>query len=453
MTDVRNLQRVSPFGSQKFIVASQCNKFQCEVCQFEKCKWQPMGGKTSVPNPNSDGALKWYHLCPGAAVSVDHFESRLQGRTYTSFGKATSGQYMGGYIFINHASGYLHVEHQLRFSASESIRDKQNYEQFALGHEVIVTNYLADNGAFKANNFVAHLWGHNQKVQYCGVNAHHQNGVAERSILTVVSNMARDMLLHASMRWKQDIDSSLWPMAVNHATHVYNSLLQPICLLVHRSLDTSFVIYMFGAVLSLSSIQSYNKARNFLVGNLDLIVESLLDSVWVTQANDVPLVLNLQTGSISLQFYLVLFNDSLSTVPSIAKEDDLPNFWAELCLEGTHRIPLEKDVSVHLPDAWLTPPELDAKHWDINRQEHVHRSYQAPKPKTGGKNATELRQLTCEWSLRSVFLLQSGWRESSERSSPSTSRFIYHPIELQTQKGSKKKVSSSTKSGLSGMWY
>jgi hypothetical protein len=58
----------------------------------------------------------------------------------------------------------------------------------------------------------------------------------------------------------------------------------------------------------------------------------------------------------------VLFNDSLSTVPSIAKEDDLPNFWAELCLEGTHRIPLEKDVSVHLPDAWLTPPELDAKH-------------------------------------------------------------------------------------------
>jgi hypothetical protein len=64
---------------------------------------------------------------------------------------------MGGYIFINHASGYLHVEHQLRFSASESIRDKQNYEQFALGHEVIVTNYLADNGAFKANNFVAHL--------------------------------------------------------------------------------------------------------------------------------------------------------------------------------------------------------------------------------------------------------------------------------------------------------
>lgn len=46
----------------------------------------------------------------------------------------------------------------------------------------------------------------------------------------------------------------------------------------------------------------------------------------------------------------------------MAKEDDPPNFWEELCLEGTHRIPLEKYSSVHLPDDWLTPPELAAKH-------------------------------------------------------------------------------------------
>ena len=35
------------------------------------------------------------------------------------------------------------------------------------------------------------------------------------------------MMLHSSLRWKQGIDSSLWPMAVDYATHVYNHLPGP----------------------------------------------------------------------------------------------------------------------------------------------------------------------------------------------------------------------------------
>jgi hypothetical protein len=35
--------------------------------------------------------------------------------------------------------------------------------------------------------------------------------------------MARAMILHASMHWKDGIDASLWPMAVNHAIHIYNN--------------------------------------------------------------------------------------------------------------------------------------------------------------------------------------------------------------------------------------
>ena len=111
MTDVRKLLRVAPFGTEKFMEASRCESFRCEVCEFAKGKRRPTGGKTSAPNPDSDGALKRGHLRPGAAVSVDHFESRLLGRTYTSFGKTTSDHYVGGCIFVDHASRYLHVEH------------------------------------------------------------------------------------------------------------------------------------------------------------------------------------------------------------------------------------------------------------------------------------------------------------------------------------------------------
>ena len=60
-------------------------------------------GTTRTPNVTRDGALKANDLCPGSTGLVDHFESRLKGRTFDSFGKATSDQYMGGYIFIDHA--------------------------------------------------------------------------------------------------------------------------------------------------------------------------------------------------------------------------------------------------------------------------------------------------------------------------------------------------------------
>jgi hypothetical protein len=56
-------------------------------------------------------------------------------------------------------------------------------------------------------------------MSFCGTNAHHQNGVAERAIHTI-SNMARSMILHASMHWKDGIYASLWPQAVTYATHV-----------------------------------------------------------------------------------------------------------------------------------------------------------------------------------------------------------------------------------------
>jgi hypothetical protein len=38
-------------------------------------------------------------------------------------------------------------------------------------------------------------------MHFCGTNAHHQNGFAERAIQTI-SNMERAMILHESMHWK-----------------------------------------------------------------------------------------------------------------------------------------------------------------------------------------------------------------------------------------------------------
>jgi hypothetical protein len=90
-----------------------------------------------------------------------------------------------------------------------------------LDNRVFFQDYLTDRGAFKANKFVKHIHAMHQLLRFCGTNAHHQNGVAERSI-QIISNMARSMILHASVHCNDGIDATLWPQAVTYADHVYN---------------------------------------------------------------------------------------------------------------------------------------------------------------------------------------------------------------------------------------
>lgn len=77
---------------------------------------------------------------------------------------------------------------------------------------------------FKANAFIGHIRGHAQRLRFYGVYAHHQNGITEKAIKTV-SDMVRAMMLHASIQWKDWVDSTLWQMATTYVTYIYNHML------------------------------------------------------------------------------------------------------------------------------------------------------------------------------------------------------------------------------------
>jgi hypothetical protein len=62
-----------------------------------------------------------------------------------------------------------------------------------------------------------------QHLCFCGANAHHKKGIAERAVQSV-SNMSQALILDASAHWKDGIYASLWSMAVTCATHLYNHL-------------------------------------------------------------------------------------------------------------------------------------------------------------------------------------------------------------------------------------
>ena len=143
-----------PFGYKKFLATANCDIPTCSICQFSKAHCTSTKGNVSCPNPTHDGCCKDGYLSPGSGVSVDHFESCLKGRSYTSFGKNISEIYIGGCTFVDLATGYIHVENQLNFSKSKTICAKQNFEKFPFDNIIIIEDYFADNGVFKAKTFI-----------------------------------------------------------------------------------------------------------------------------------------------------------------------------------------------------------------------------------------------------------------------------------------------------------
>jgi hypothetical protein len=219
---IQQVLRNVHFIAKKYATSVRCDPPKCHTCQLAKSNRRPKKASVQTIAVERDGALKSGNLKVGANVSVDHFESRLLGRTYDSYGKPSSAQFVGGTLFVDHASGLIHCEHQVEFSAVETIRVKQSFERHCMDEGVILQDYLTDSGAFKANKFVSHIHERHQLLSLCGTNAHHQNGIAERAIQSI-SSMARAMILHAIMHWKDGIDASLWPMEVTYTNHIYNS--------------------------------------------------------------------------------------------------------------------------------------------------------------------------------------------------------------------------------------
>ena len=80
------------------------------------------------------------------------------------------------------------------------MKAKEVFEAYAKSHGVKILRYHADNGRFADNAFRKSIEENGQDLSFCGVNAHWQNGVAEKRIRDLQDN-ARTMLLHAQCRW------------------------------------------------------------------------------------------------------------------------------------------------------------------------------------------------------------------------------------------------------------
>ena len=204
-----------------------------------------------------------------------------------------------------------------------------------------VLHYHADNGRFADNKFrqaVNQVRG--QTLSFCGVNAHFQNGVAERRIRELQDH-ARTMLIHSSKRWPTAINTHLWPYALRMANDIMNAT---------PNLKTGGVPLNVFAGSGIAS----NPKHWYPIGCPVYVLDSDMQagkklSKWSDRARvgiylghspqharTVALVLSLTTGLVSPQFH-VRMDPTFHTLRSIFGGSSPPSQWQNKC----HFVPSE----------------------------------------------------------------------------------------------------------------
>jgi hypothetical protein len=103
---------------------------KCAVCLFGKqTVWHSPGTKTSVISDIS-GILWAGNLFQGSEVSVDHFVSSVKGRLFSGYNRGSDrNRFIGGCIFVDHSSSYIHIEFQDSLSSHDTLRAKLAFEK------------------------------------------------------------------------------------------------------------------------------------------------------------------------------------------------------------------------------------------------------------------------------------------------------------------------------------
>jgi hypothetical protein len=247
------------------------------------------------------------NLEPGDIVSVDQIETSVPGFLAQITGSLTRNRIVGSSVYVDHASDLSYIHHHTSMSSEETLKGKEAFEQYAKSHGVTIKHYHADNGRFKDKLFMNSIEKNKQTISFSGVGAHHQNGVAEKRIGDL-QRKATALLLHAQRRWPDAISIYLWPYALRAANDSRNSFPNKASLEcpISRFSRTDRVPKMrnqhhFGCPVYVlkKELQDGKKAKKWT--DRTRIGIHLGNSP--RHAQNVSLVLNLETGLVSPQFH------------------------------------------------------------------------------------------------------------------------------------------------------
>jgi GAG-pre-integrase domain len=104
----------------------------CAACQFgiQTRRTPPRAQKSTAWVTNEHGVAANGDCLPGQRVSVDHFVCSTRGRHFNTRGASSdeSQMFMGGCLFYDHATKYVHVSFHSHLNSHETLRSKKDFE-------------------------------------------------------------------------------------------------------------------------------------------------------------------------------------------------------------------------------------------------------------------------------------------------------------------------------------
>jgi hypothetical protein len=324
---------------------------KCACCIYGKMTRTPWRTKAKNNRPIRKSTAA------GQCISVDQMESSCLGFVAQLKGRLTKRRYKYATVFIDHFSRYKYVHLQSSLTSEETLQAKVAFEAHSRSLGIQILNYHADNGRFVDNAWTNDIRSKGQTTSLCGVNAHWQNGIAEKGIRDLRES-ARTALLHAVEKWPSAIIINLWPYALKHAATVHNHLptrdgRSPLELF--SQVDTAPNLknfHTFGCpVYALDSRLQARQAVNSWAPRARLGA-NLGQSP--RHARNVSLVLNLNTGLVSPQFH-IKHDEFFETISRHERSPASP--WR--LLTGFHKSAPRPTPSFNLPSE--PPAQLPAQ--------------------------------------------------------------------------------------------
>lgn len=193
------------------------------TCPLPVCQPCLHGTMTKVPRVTKDSKIEPYPVHePGDCVSVDILVSQTPGLIAQMSGTITKARYRYACVFVDQYSDFTYVHLMQTQSGDEALEAKRAYETYCDALGVSVKHYHADNGIFACKQWKNSCSELHQGLTFAGVNAHHQNGRAERKIRSL-QDLTRCNLIHAHHRWPDAITANLWPYALRMACDSLNA--------------------------------------------------------------------------------------------------------------------------------------------------------------------------------------------------------------------------------------
>ena len=164
----------------------------CSSCIFGQAHrkpWRTKGGGSSNTRRPTNNEL-------GEGVSTDQLVSAQPGLILQSSGKLTRSRIWAATIFMDHFTYFLYVHLMIDSTLESTLEPNVAYESLCDINGVQIKCYHSDNRRVKDPAFKTAVSEEHQRITFCGVGPHHQNGRAERYIKELTC-ITCTILLHA----------------------------------------------------------------------------------------------------------------------------------------------------------------------------------------------------------------------------------------------------------------